>query len=266
MQVMDHTYLVNISKHYLINKFSARYFWCPNLSIVVWWQQINTAKTDREVIQWKPGRIRQSKENEIIINENEGWTWKLDTFCKIKEFNSIKSNIIKKSIIIHYLECSKSKDLQILFRCWIVFKYCPFPRVYIATGKYIYIYIYSSTYIYICQYIYTYICNAGIPAAKYLHVYQLRLETRRAVTFKTHSCPPFQHLLSERLTSLGILVAPRMPPLNPSETIVLSAQSGERDQSVCMYVYIYLYIYICILHIYTQGVPKDTNTFQSIII
>ena len=25
-------------------------------------------------------------------------------------------------------------------------------------------------------------------------------------------CPPFQHLLSERLTSLGIMGAPRVPP------------------------------------------------------
>ena len=32
----------------------------------------------------------------------------------------------------------------------------------------------------------------------------------------------FQHLLSERLTSLGIMGEPRVPPLNPSETIVLS--------------------------------------------
>ena len=29
----------------------------------------------------------------------------------------------------------------------------------------------------------------------------------------THFCPPFQHLLSERLTSLGIVGAPRVPPL-----------------------------------------------------
>ena len=29
-----------------------------------------------------------------------------------------------------------------------------------------------------------------------------------------------QHLLSERLTSLGIMGEPRVPPLNPSETIV----------------------------------------------
>ena len=29
----------------------------------------------------------------------------------------------------------------------------------------------------------------------------------------THLCPPFQHLLSERLTSLGIMGAPRVPPL-----------------------------------------------------
>ena len=37
----------------------------------------------------------------------------------------------------------------------------------------------------------------------------------------THSCPPFQHLLSERLKSLGLMGEPRVPPLNPSETIVL---------------------------------------------
>ena len=37
----------------------------------------------------------------------------------------------------------------------------------------------------------------------------------------THFCPPFPHLLSERLTSLGIMGEPRVPPLNPSETIVL---------------------------------------------
>ena len=38
----------------------------------------------------------------------------------------------------------------------------------------------------------------------------------------THFCPPFQHLLSERLTSLGIMGAPRVSPLNPSKSIVLS--------------------------------------------
>ena len=38
----------------------------------------------------------------------------------------------------------------------------------------------------------------------------------------TYFCPPFQHLLSERLSSLGIMGEPRVPPLNPSETIVLS--------------------------------------------
>ena len=32
----------------------------------------------------------------------------------------------------------------------------------------------------------------------------------------------FQHLLSERLTSLGIMGEPPVPPLSPSETIVLS--------------------------------------------
>ena len=37
----------------------------------------------------------------------------------------------------------------------------------------------------------------------------------------THFCPPFHHLLSEKLMSLGIMGAPRVPPLNPSETIVL---------------------------------------------
>ena len=34
--------------------------------------------------------------------------------------------------------------------------------------------------------------------------------------------PVYQHLLSKRLTSLGIMGKPRVPPLNPSETIVLS--------------------------------------------
>ena len=38
----------------------------------------------------------------------------------------------------------------------------------------------------------------------------------------THFIPPFQHLLSERLTSFGIMGEPWVPPLNPSETIVLS--------------------------------------------
>ena len=42
----------------------------------------------------------------------------------------------------------------------------------------------------------------------------------------THFCPPFQHLLSERLTSLGIMGEPRVAPLNPSETIVLSAPTS----------------------------------------
>ena len=41
-------------------------------------------------------------------------------------------------------------------------------------------------------------------------------------TFLTHLFPPFQHLLSERLTSLGIMGEPRVTPLNPSESIVLS--------------------------------------------
>ena len=36
-----------------------------------------------------------------------------------------------------------------------------------------------------------------------------------------HSCSPFQHLLSERLTCLGIMGEPWVPPLYPSETIVL---------------------------------------------
>ena len=36
----------------------------------------------------------------------------------------------------------------------------------------------------------------------------------------TNFCPPFQNLLSERLTSLGIMGEPRVPPLNPSESIV----------------------------------------------
>ena len=38
----------------------------------------------------------------------------------------------------------------------------------------------------------------------------------------SHFFPPFQHLLSERLPPLGIMGEPRVPPLNPSETIVFS--------------------------------------------
>ena len=37
----------------------------------------------------------------------------------------------------------------------------------------------------------------------------------------THFCPLFQHMLSERLTSLGIMGETRVLPLNPSPTIVL---------------------------------------------
>ena len=37
----------------------------------------------------------------------------------------------------------------------------------------------------------------------------------------TNFCPPFKDLLSERLTSLSIMGEPRVPPLSPSETIVL---------------------------------------------
>ena len=45
--------------------------------------------------------------------------------------------------------------------------------------------------------------------------------SREELGILTHFCPPFQHLLSERLTSLGIMGEPQVPPLNPSETIVL---------------------------------------------
>jgi len=38
----------------------------------------------------------------------------------------------------------------------------------------------------------------------------------------TYFCPPFQHLLSERLTTLGIMGEPRVPFLNPTQTIALS--------------------------------------------
>ena len=38
-----------------------------------------------------------------------------------------------------------------------------------------------------------------------------------------------QHMLSERLTSLGIMGEPRVPPLNPSETIVLSEHYGGQN-------------------------------------
>ena len=43
----------------------------------------------------------------------------------------------------------------------------------------------------------------------------------RLISPLTHLCPPFQHLLSEKLTSLGIMGEPRVPPLNPEQIIVL---------------------------------------------
>ena len=70
----------------------------------------------------------------------------------------------------------------------------------------------------------------------------------------THFCPPFQHLLSERLTSLGIMGAPRVPPLNPPESIVLSEhyRLWGRDSQMtrlhvalnkndCIFMHIYIY-------------------------
>ena len=55
-----------------------------------------------------------------------------------------------------------------------------------------------------------------------LHLHACHNSTAKRTVINTHFCPPFQHLLSERLTSLGIMGAPRVPHLNPSETIVLS--------------------------------------------
>ena len=44
------------------------------------------------------------------------------------------------------------------------------------------------------------------------------------LVYLTHFCPPFSNICCpERLTSLGIMGVPRVPPLNRSETIVLSA-------------------------------------------
>ena len=42
----------------------------------------------------------------------------------------------------------------------------------------------------------------------------------------THSCPPFQHLLSERLTSLGIMGTPEVPPLCREMSVSLTANVG----------------------------------------
>ena len=42
----------------------------------------------------------------------------------------------------------------------------------------------------------------------------------------THSCPPFQHLLSERLTSLGIIGEIRVPPLCRETSVSRTANVG----------------------------------------
>ena len=52
--------------------------------------------------------------------------------------------------------------------------------------------------------------------------------TRANIWPITNFCPPFQHLLSGRLTFLGIMGTPRVSPLNPSETIVLRGLSSLR--------------------------------------
>ena len=65
--------------------------------------------------------------------------------------------------------------------------------------------------------------SAEIFKPRYLHFMKPRYLhfMKPRYLYLTHSCPPFQHLLSEGLTSLGIIGAPRVPPLNPSESIVL---------------------------------------------
>ena len=52
-----------------------------------------------------------------------------------------------------------------------------------------------------------------------IHIGQCRPLAQFTPPIYAHRC--VQHLLSERLTSLGIMGVPRVPPLNPSETIVL---------------------------------------------
>ena len=63
-----------------------------------------------------------------------------------------------------------------------------------------------------------------LPAIRVVHSYRAYIRLLKYLCSPisiTHFCPPFQHLLSERLTSLAIMGEPRVPPLNPSETIVL---------------------------------------------
>ena len=53
--------------------------------------------------------------------------------------------------------------------------------------------------------------NQVIRQARFMQTLEI---TTYTVTLElTHSCLPFQHLLSERLTSLGIMGEPRVPPL-----------------------------------------------------
>ena len=64
------------------------------------------------------------------------------------------------------------------------------------------------------------------PRLKYPHYFVSSfthaLRDLRYYCMISHFCQPFKHLLSERLTSLGIMGVPQVPPLNPPETIVLS--------------------------------------------
>ena len=60
--------------------------------------------------------------------------------------------------------------------------------------------------------VYVWLISEAVFGAEYLTVYML-----------THLCPPLRSTFAVRGTaSLGIMGEPRVPPLNPSETIVLS--------------------------------------------
>ena len=54
-------------------------------------------------------------------------------------------------------------------------------------------------------------------------VAELSPQNKASRLILTHLCPPLRSTFAVRETaSLGIMGAPRVPPLNPSETIVLS--------------------------------------------
>ena len=68
--------------------------------------------------------------------------------------------------------------------------------------------------------------NPGDPGDYIDQPYPIGLDPIWQVGTLTHFCPPLQHLLSERLTSLGIMGSPDVPPLCEETSVSRTANVG----------------------------------------